>query len=91
MSTSERHHGHHPSAFVAAAAVVGILGASAVAGVVLHEHNAGASGPPAHHLVLPDYRPPLHPSAVQIHRAEALLAERSAGATRNARRAQLGE
>jgi len=90
MSTIETHHGH-PSAFVAAAAVVGILGAAAVAGVVLHEHTAGSSGTPAHHLVLPDYPPPLHPSAVQIHRAEALYAELSAGSAKGGGKVQLGQ
>jgi hypothetical protein len=90
MSTIETPHGH-PSAFVAAAAVVGILGAANVAGVVLHEHSAGSSAPAAHHITLPYYGSPVHPSAVQIHRAEALLAELGARSAKDGRRVQFGE
>ena len=90
MSTIETHHGHS-SALVAAAAVVGILGAATVAGVAWHEHTAEPATPPTTHLRLPDYGPPVPPGGPAIHRAEARAAESGPWPTTNGRRVRLGQ
>jgi hypothetical protein len=89
MSTIQTHHGHR-SAFVAAAAVVGILGAAAVAGAAWHEHTSGSSAPPATHIVLHHYGSPVHPSMARIHHEQSRLAGTSSWPTQDGRRVQLG-